>query len=165
MEFLRELITKVRGTLGLGFLGSIGGVVVTVLRATLASWATYGLWPLPIEVSMAATAGALGGFVFGSSCGVALAVLSKRRSLEELSLRRVAAIGLAVGAAVPAALTLLVSGADIFLATLPSVVTASTAWAVFGGLLAPVSVVAARRAERIEFESGRRVPRLASIDQ
>ena len=119
MEIVRDVTTKVRGALGLGLLGSVAGVVTTVLRVTLSSFATYGLWPLPIEVSMAATAGALGGFLFGSGFGVALAVLSSRRSLRELSLWRVAATGLAVGAAVPAALTLVVSGADVFLSSLP----------------------------------------------
>ena len=69
-----------------------------------------------------------------------------------------------VGATVPTALTVLVSGTDVFLATLPSLLAASVALAAFGGLLAPVSIIAARRAERIERESAGGLPRLASVD-
>ena len=166
MKIARDVATKVRGVLGLGLLGTVAGVVTMAVRVTVGSFATYGLWPLPIEVSMAATAGALGGFLFGSGFGVALAVLSDRHSLLELSLRRVAVMGMVVGTAVPAVLTVVVSGADVFVTSLPGVLVESATWGAFGALLTPLSVAVARRAERIELEkTGGPLPRLASWDR
>lgn len=152
MGMVGTAMARVRGMLGLGLLGSVAGVVSTVLRVTIESFMTYGLWPLPIEVSMAATAGALGGFFFGAGFGVTLAALSSRRGLQELSLRRVAVLGAAVGAAVPAGLILVVSGPDVFRVALPAVLSASATWAAFGGIVAPAMVAAAQRAERTELK-------------
>ena len=139
-----------RGALGLGAVGSALGTVAAVLQVTVGSFLEYGLWPLPIEVSMAASAGALGGLVFGLGFGASLAVLSERGSLQELSVRRVGLLGLAGGVAVPVMLSVVISGADVFLAGWPAVLSASLTWGGFGAVMAPVAVLAAKRAERRE---------------
>lgn len=158
----RAIATKVRGVLGLGLLGTVTGVVAMLVQVTAASLSTYGLWPLSIEVSMAASAGALGGLVFGTGFGVTLALLSDRRTILELSLRRVAAMGLVLGAAVPVLLTVAVSGADIFLANIPSVLMSSVTWGACGALLAPTGVAMARHAERLELEKTGPRPRFGT---
>ena len=111
--------------------------------------------------------------IFGEDVAVGGAFGVTESLLDEFGDRRVintpisedTIMGLAVGAAVPAALTFVVSGADVFLTSIPGVLAASATWAAFGGLLAPISVAAARRAERIELEGGGRTPGLASGDQ
>jgi len=159
---LRTGATRVRGALGLGAVGSAFGIVATVLRVTVESFLEYGLWPLPIEVSMAASAGALGGFVFGLGFGASLAVLSERGSLQELSIRRVALLGLAGGVAVPVMLSLVISGPDVFLAGWGTVLSASLTWGGFRGMMAPIAVIAAKRAERVELSGGPSARRLGS---
>jgi hypothetical protein len=159
---VRTAATRLRGALGLGVMGSALGMVATILRVTLASFFEYGLWPLPIEVSMAASAGALGGFVFGLGFGASLAVLSERGGLQELSIRRVALLGLAGGIAVPVMLSLVISGPDVFLAGWRMVLSASLTWGGFGGVMAPSAVIAAKRAERVELSGGAPAHRLGS---
>jgi hypothetical protein len=63
-------------------------------------------------------------------------------------------------------LTVAISGADVFFASLPDVLVASATWGAFGALLTPLSVAVARRAERIELEkAGGPLPQLASWDR
>jgi len=162
LGILRTGATRLRGALGLGAVGSALGIVAAVLRVTVESFLQYGLWPLPIEVSMAASAGALGGLVFGLGVGASLAVLSERGNLQELSIRRVALLGLAGGVAVPVMLSLVISGPDVFLAGWRTVLSASLTWGGFGGMMAPTAVTAAKRAERAELSGGRSVGRLGS---
>ena len=151
---LRTGATRVRGALGLGALGTVLGIVASVVRVTVESFLEYGLWPLPIEVTMAASAGALGGLVFGLGFGAGLAVLSERGDLQELPIRRVALLGLAGGAAIPAMLSLVISGPDVFLAAWRGIVSVSLSWGGFGGVMAASAVAAAKRAERAELEGG-----------
>jgi len=140
-----ELLRKARGLLGIGatwggIWGVIGaGVGVVVGIVSPDAWR----WTNPI-VEWALGIG-LYGFVSGVGFGALLALREGRRTLLDLSLRRAAVWGVLGAVAVP----LLFGALGTFEAgtTLADVVGAILLTGALGGVFAPASVAAAKRAE------------------
>lgn len=150
MTKLSDLARTLRGLLGVTGLGGAAGALVGAFLASargLVGWGAAWAWPDVIGV-------ATGGFLYGATCGLgfglALLAVDSKRSLRELPLWRMAALGALLGAGVPVVFMLLTSGLDHFLYAPGIVASVTTQGAVLGGLVASSMVALAQRADRAE---------------
>lgn len=142
---MNKFLTKLRGLLGVGItwgtlwagIGAAIGVVVGTVRPEVWQWTNPIIeWALGMG---------LYGLVSGIGFGTLLTIREGRKTLADLSLRRVALWGLIGGAVVP----LLFGAAGMFPAgtTLLDVLGAIGVTGFLGGTFAPTSVAIAKRAE------------------
>ncbi len=140
---MNKLLRKIRGLVGIGLnwgvlWGAVGagiGTVIGILNPEVWQWSNPILeWGLGIGAY---------GFVSGIGFGTLLTLREGRKTLADLSLRRVAKWGVLGAAAVP----LLFMGMFEVGTTALDVIGAIVLTGSLGGTFAPISVAIARRSE------------------
>jgi type IV secretory pathway VirB3-like protein len=129
---VRTLLRVVRGLLGIGAVGAIGGGgLVAVLAAAVQL--TDGAISLPF-IGYAFLAGAALGLTTTTAYGLVLAATARGRRLEELSFWRATTVSGILGALLPAALGAIAGNAlPSFVAEAPAIVICGLFGAFFGG--------------------------------
>ncbi len=148
---MRKVLRRLRGLLGVGATwGTLWGVIGAGIGFLLGI-ANPSLWTLENPVAVWGVGMAAYGFVSGLGFGTLLSLIEGRKVLRDLSLKRVALLGLLGSAAVP----LLFMGFFEAGTTLADVVGAMGVTAMLGGTFAPGAVAIARRAELAAPDDGR----------
>ena len=145
---MNRLFRRIRGIIGTGLTWAFAWIG---LGATLGALAGY---PLTYLLRIALS-NSVGGFIAGASFAAILTVTERKRTLAELSLRRVALWG-AMGGFVVTAMPLAVGAPLVYLLG-PLVINGG-----IGAGLAAGSVVLARRADDRRLVAGDRDPLLGS---
>lgn len=150
-----DVLRRVRGLFGVGLTwgalwGAIGGAIGAVIGVVSPTAAIYGNPIIEWALGMGAY-----GLISGMGFGTILSLREASRTLQEISLKRVAMWGVLGSAAVP----LLFGAMGFFEAgvTVMDVLGAMLVTAGLGGLSAPAAVAIARRAE---LEAGEERPLL-----
>ena len=146
-------LRRLRAALGNAVTWAVGWAPVGLV---LGMWVAYGLpprvsfWGIAFEMALST---ALAGFIAGGAFAIVLGVVERKRTLADLKVSRIALLGAAGGMAFPV-VSFLISGlggvnlgADFYLATLGLT-------GVLGAGCSAGSLLLARRAERLELETG-----------
>ena len=157
-KFIRRLLAKARGILGLGLVGGavgfVGGFFGALLLGTVDAVVHKGgdLWLLILQLALRSGIDwALLGLFVGSGFGSLVALTSRRRSLEQLSPWRTGTLGGLAGALfVPVALGLEGGWAAAAEASVAIMCMSAT----LGAVLSTALVVVAQRADRAELGAG-----------
>ena len=142
---MKDLLRRLRGLLGVGVTwGSLWAGIGAGIGLAVGVFSP-GAWGLATTIFDWTVGMGLYGLVSGMGFGAVLSVTEGRRTLQELSLRRVAVWGVLGSAAVP----LLFGALGTFAAgtTVVDVVQAILVTGTLGGIFAPAGVAAAKRAE------------------
>jgi len=137
---MKRILRKIRGMIGTGLTWAAAWIGLGAVLGALAGFPMGSLFRLALSNSV-------GGFIAGASFALILSVAERRRTLEDLSLRRVALWG-AIGGLVVTSIPL-AFGAPLAFLMGPLVINGG-----IGAALASGSVVMAKRADRRRLDPG-----------
>jgi len=137
---MKRLLRKIRGIVGTGLTWAGAWIGLGAVLGVVAGFPLTSVFRLALSNS-------IGGFIAGASFALILSVAERKRTLDDLSLRRVALWG-AVGGVVVTSIPLLFGTPLAFLLG-PLLINGG-----IGASLASGSVVMARRADRKRLDSG-----------
>lgn len=164
MSRLRTWMERLRGLAGLGTIGGAAGGIIGALWGLTAPLAGWMSDPLLESVVMIGALGLVSGAACALGFGGLLVALESERSLERLSLPRMALLGALVGAALPATFILATSGLANVIALPGTVAAIVGVGAGLGASLSAVLVGVAQRAHQDELAVVDDVIQLASAD-
>lgn len=142
---MRQLLRKLRGLLGFGLTWGVAWGAVGAGIGTVIGILNPGAWALSNPILEWGLGMGMYGFVSGAGFGKLLALVEGRRTLEELSLKRIALWGLLGGVVVPPIFGVL--GFFTVGTTLAEVIGAMVVTGVLGGSSAAGTVAIAQRSE------------------
>lgn len=143
------VVEKVRGLAGLSTIGAVAGFIGGVVLAGAQKLMGVG-FPAWADVIGLGEGGAIAGGACAFGLGVVLATVESKKSLEELPLWRMAALGAGLGVVLPVGFLLVTSGTIHFLGAPGIVLTVVGSGALLGGALSTSLVALAQRAHRTE---------------